>query len=106
VSHHRFPICPISGKVRYRDHRDIKLVLRQADRDRGAARLNEVACSRRETRGYQCASCDGWHLTSQPARTVHLVPVPKPTGHVPGPAAMAIRRMVAATGLTVGSAAA
>jgi hypothetical protein len=105
MSHHRFPRCPISGKVRYRERRDIKLALRQANRDRSQAQLSDVACSRRETRGYQCAGCDGWHLTSQAARTVHLVPVPKPTVRVPGPAAQAIRQMVAATGLTVGTAA-
>jgi hypothetical protein len=105
MSHHRYPICPISGKLRYRDHRDVKLALRQATRDRSRARLNEVVCSRRETHGYLCTSCNGWHLTSQPIRSVRLVPVAKPNERVPGPAAMAIRGMVAATGLAISTAA-
>jgi hypothetical protein len=105
MSHHRYPICPMSGKVRYRDRRDVKLALRQAEWDRSRARLNEVVCSRRETRGYHCSSCHGWHLTSQSAPSVRLVPVANLTRGVPRPAAEAIRRMVASTGLTVGTAA-
>jgi hypothetical protein len=104
MSHHRFPICPISGKIRYRELKDVKLALRQADRDRYRARLNEVACSRRETHGYSCSDCDGWHLTSQPARPVRLVPVARLTVHIPGPAAEAIRRMATATGLAAAAA--
>lgn len=102
MSHHRYPICPTSGKLRYGELKDIKLVMRQADSDRSRARLNKVTCSRREIRSYECSDCHGWHLTSKPIR---LVPVPKPTARIPGPAALAIRRMVAATGLTVSTAA-
>lgn len=106
MSHHRFPICPSSRKIRYRELKDVKLALRHADRDRYRARLSEVACSRRETRGYICSDCDGWHLTSQPARSVRLaVPIAKPTMHIPGQAAEAIRRMATATGLAAAVAA-
>lgn len=98
MSHHRYPICPTSGKVRYGDRKDVKLEMRKADRDRSRARLNKVSCSRREVRSYECAECLGWHLTSQPARTIHLVPVTKVTVHTPGLAAQAILRMVAGTG--------
>jgi hypothetical protein len=99
MSHHRYPICPASGKIRYGELKDVKLTMRQAAWDRSRARVNEVACSRREIRSYECPDCSGWHLSSKPARPVRLVPEPKPAAGVPGPAAQAIRRMVAATGL-------
>ncbi|HEY5249522.1 MAG TPA: hypothetical protein VIJ15_13850 [Dermatophilaceae bacterium] len=99
MSHHRYPICPTSGKVRYGSRKDVKLEMRQASRDRSRARMNEVTCSRREVRSYECSDCSGWHLTSQPDRPARLVPVTKVTAWIPGPAAEAIRRMVAATGV-------
>jgi len=105
MSHHRFPICPISGKVRYGERKDIKLALRQANRDRSRARLNEVACSRREIRGYRCTDCGGWHLTSQPARRLRLVTATELTAFTTRPAAEAIRTIAAASGLTGGTAA-
>jgi hypothetical protein len=104
MSHHRYPICPASGKIRYGEPKDVKLAMRQAACDRSRARLHDVACSRRETRSYECSDCSGWHLTSQPARPIQLLATAS-TVRVPGPAALAIRRMVAATGLTVSSAA-
>lgn len=107
MSHHRFPVCPISGKVRYGERKDIKLAMREAEWDRSRARVNEVTCSRREIRSYQCEDCHGWHLTSQqarPARPVRLVPSRYVT-HTPGPAAQAIRRMFTANRPTAGSAA-
>jgi hypothetical protein len=105
VSYHRYPICPTSGKIRYGEPKDIKLAMRQADQDRSRARLNRVACSRREIRSYECPDCSGWHLTSRPARPIRLVPAKKVTVHIPGAAAQAILRMVAATGLTASAAA-
>lgn len=105
MSRRRDPICPTSGKVRFREPKDIKRALRKADRDRSRARLNDVACSRREIHSYSCSDCNGWHLTSQKDRPIRLVPVARPTMHTPGPAAGAIRRMATATGLTVGAAA-
>jgi len=104
MSHHRYPICPATGKVRFREPRDIKLALRKVDRNRARARLNEVASSRREIRGYNCSDCSGWHLTAQPDRPSRLVPVAKLTVRIPGPATEAIRRIAAATGLTASTA--
>jgi hypothetical protein len=98
MSRHRYPICPASGKIRYGELKDVKLTMRQAAWDRSRALLNEVACSRREIRSYECPDCSGWHLSSKPARPTRLVPKPNPAAPVPGPAAQAIRRMVAATG--------
>jgi hypothetical protein len=105
MSHHRYPICPTSGKVRYGELKDVKIAMRQADRDRSRARVNEVACSRREIRSYECSDCRGWHLTSQPAQPIRLVPATKVTVLIPGPAAHAMRRMAAARGLKVSTAA-
>ena len=100
MSRHRNPICESSGKIRYRERRDVKFALRRADGDRSRARLNDVACSRRETSGYLCSDCDGWHLTSQQTRPARFVPRPAFSVHIPGPAADAIRRMADATRLT------
>ena len=105
MSHHRYPICPTSGKIRYGEPKDIKLAMRKADWDRSRARLNKVACSRREVRSYECPECSGWHLTSQPVRQVRVVPARNFASHVPGPAAQAIRRMVAGSGSVVSTAA-
>lgn len=105
MSRHRYPICPTSGKARYRGRRDIKLALRHADRDRARAAVNEVGCNRREVRGYHCPDCNGWHLTSQPESSVGMVPVAQVGSRASETAAEAIRGMVAATGLKVGTAA-
>jgi hypothetical protein len=108
MSHHRNAICQTSGKVRYREPRDVKFALRRADGDRHKARLNNVACGRRETSSYSCADCGGWHLTSQsaqPARSARPVSTAKFTRHLPSPAADAIRRMAMGAGLPAGIAA-
>jgi len=108
MSQHRNAICQTSGKVRYREPRDVKFALRRADGDRHKAHLNDVACGRRETSSYSCADCDGWHLTSQssqPVRSVHPVPAALFARRLPSPAADAIRRMAMGTGLRAGIAA-
>ena len=105
MSHHRYPLCPVSGKVRYGERKDVRLVLRGAARDRSRARLNEVACSRREIRSYRCPDCRGWHLTSQPARPIQLVPVTKLTAQLPLGTTQPSRRIVAPAGLAAGTAA-
>ena len=102
MSHRRHPICPSTGKVRYREPRDAKFALRHAERDRSRARLNEKACSHHEIDSYNCSDCDGWHLTSRPARPVQLVPLAMLKPANPGPAARAIQRMATATGLAAG----
>ena len=104
MSRHHDPICESSGKVRFREPKDIKRALRRADQGRSRARLNDVACSRREIESYSCSDCNGWHLTSQQARPVRLVPVARPILRTPGPAAGAMRRMASATGFTVAAA--
>ncbi|MEP7036097.1 MAG: hypothetical protein ABI662_09770 [Dermatophilaceae bacterium] len=69
MSFHRFPICKASGKVRFGERKDVKLALRQADRNRAQALMNDVPCSRREIRAYHCSDCNGgWHLTASPER--------------------------------------
>jgi hypothetical protein len=105
MSHHRFPICPTSGKVRYGERKDVKLEMRQVNCDRARARLNDVECSRYEIRSYSCSDCRGWHLTSTPARPVRLLPEMDLTAFRPETAAQAMRRMVTATGLLAGAAA-
>ena len=104
MSHHRFPICQITGKVRYREPQDVKVALRRAGRDRSRARAHDVACSRREIDGYRCPDCDGWHLTSKPARSARPVPAALFTSHLARPAAEAMRRMATSTGLTASAA--
>jgi hypothetical protein len=105
MSRHRFPICQISGKVRYREPSDVKLALRRASQDRSNARFHEAACSRREVDGYRCSDCDGWHLTSKSARPARPVPAALFTLHTARPAAEAMRRMATATGRTASAAA-
>lgn len=104
MSHHRFPICQITGKVRYREPQDVKSALRRAGRDRSRARAHDVACSRREIDGYRCSDCDGWHLTSKPARSPRPVPAALFASHLARPAAEAMRRMATSTGLTASAA--
>lgn len=104
MSHHRFPICQITGKVRYREPQDVKSALRRAGRDRSRARAHDVACSRREVDGYNCSDCGGWHLTSKSARTARPVPAALFTSHLARPAAEAMRRMASSTGLTASAA--
>jgi hypothetical protein len=99
MSHHRNAVCQTSGKVRYRERRDVKFALRRADGDRYKARMNDVECARRETSSYSCSDCGGWHLTSQTTRPARFVSRPKFAPHIPGPAADAIRRMAATTGV-------
>lgn len=105
MSRHHEPICESSGKVRFREPKDIKRALRRADEGRSRARMNDVTSSRRETHSYNCSDCNGWHLTSQQARPVRLAPVERPILRTPGPAADAILRMATATGLTAAAAA-
>ena len=53
--------CPVSGKVRFRDHREAVAVLHSAAR----ARLSGYPTRRAECRAYECSACRGWHLTSR-----------------------------------------
>lgn len=64
---HRFPLCHSTGKRRLGERKDVKLALQAARRARSVALIEGVSCSRREVRGYRCAACHGWHLTSKAA---------------------------------------
>jgi hypothetical protein len=97
MSYHRFPICKTSGKVRFGERKDIKLALRQADRNRSQALMNDVPCSRREIRAYHCSDCNGgWHLTASPERLISLVPAVQ----THGPSAGTTRRTLSDSELT------
>lgn len=56
-------LCAVSGKVRFRDHREAINALWNSH---NARRFHE-GTDRHECRAYQCTSCHGWHLTSQAA---------------------------------------
>lgn len=79
---HRFPRCSTTGKVRYGERKDARLALEDCRRLAAASAICGVT-RRTECRSYRCASCSGWHLTSQPARSA-----PKK----PGVAAVATRK--------------
>ena len=56
--------CPMSGKIRYRDHREATSALQRLVTQ---ARLAEELGGRLTLavkRQYRCTACDGWHLTS------------------------------------------
>jgi len=58
--------CPVSGKVRFRDKREARDALHLAVATRSLREAAGESCRRQECRMYLCASCNGWHLTSQP----------------------------------------
>jgi hypothetical protein len=60
--------CPVSGKVRYRDHHAATLRLRSVRRRRSCVPEGGMFTDRVD-RSYRCAACSGFHLTSQAART-------------------------------------
>ena len=64
---HLTPVCPASGKRRYRDrHQAQDALLAVRRRRRKAAAACGPLSLRREQRAYRCAGCAGWHLTSWP----------------------------------------
>lgn len=56
--------CP-SQKRRFRDHDEATAVLHKAKNARTIAKLDQTGTRRREQRSYECAQCQGWHVTSQ-----------------------------------------
>lgn len=60
--------CQHTGKRRFRDHQEAVVALHKAVAARARADAHDVVTARRERRAYFCASCNGWHLTSQPLR--------------------------------------
>jgi hypothetical protein len=54
--------CPVSRKVRFRDHEEAVQALHAAE----VARVfSSGDTQRQECRAYACPACQGWHLTSQ-----------------------------------------
>lgn len=56
--------CP-TGKIRYRDRQSALQVIHGAKSGSGAG---AVAGRKIPIRAYECATCKGWHLTSQADR--------------------------------------
>lgn len=63
------PVCPATGKIRYRDAHDAGLALVSLRRRRSRIESSGGEHRIRVQRKYECPSCGGWHLTSQ-ARAV------------------------------------
>lgn len=63
--HHKYPRCPVTGKIRLGERKDVRLVLADIRRASTKAQLVGLSSVRRERRGYRCPHCSGWHLTSQ-----------------------------------------
>jgi hypothetical protein len=56
--------CPITRKVRFRDHAEAVAALHAAE----VARVfSDGHTNRHECRSYACSACQGWHLTSTAA---------------------------------------
>ncbi|WP_347351345.1 hypothetical protein [Intrasporangium sp.] len=65
-------VCPVTGKVRFRDRNTAKQALKLAAFARSRAEIDGLATRRREVRVYQCleeACHKGFHLSSQPGYT-------------------------------------
>ena len=62
---HQYPGCPATGKRRLSGREDVVLALARAVRARAWADAHGTPTNRHEVRGYPCASCRGWHLTSR-----------------------------------------
>ncbi len=78
---HRYPVCPTTGKRRLGERKDVVLALAAAERARTRADLHGVPTNRQEVRGYRCASCRGWHLTSRAGREHVALRVNGPHGN-------------------------
>ncbi|MGA4507263.1 hypothetical protein ACQB6R_06065 [Propionibacteriaceae bacterium G1746] len=63
----RRDICEVTGKRRFRDHREAVQALHAARNSRKTAAELGQGSSRQECRSYACKACRGWHLTSLPA---------------------------------------
>lgn len=60
----RADICPVTGKVRWRDHEEAIQALHVAMNAKATARSYGVESRRNECRVYVCPACRRWHLTS------------------------------------------
>jgi len=55
----------VSGKVRFRDHKESVEVLHKSVNTRMAELRDQGYSKRNETRSYPCGLCAGYHLTSK-----------------------------------------
>lgn len=69
-----------SGKKRFRDHKEATRALHRSQLRQQWSSIEDQFTRRRETRAYECYTCNGWHLTSQnkrvlpgETRVLHLV---------------------------------
>lgn len=58
------PVCPATGKIRYRDGREAALELKSLARRRSRADVAGGSHRINVKRKYECPTCAGWHLTS------------------------------------------
>lgn len=64
-----WPICPVTGKQRYKQRKDAKQALEAAWHNRAGAAVRGRTSGWTVRREYQCDYCDGgWHLTSMEAQ--------------------------------------
>lgn len=77
---HQLPLCPASGKVRFRERAQAQVALRLSLWEQTNAGRAGMTTRRRETRAYRCADCSGWHLTSwaRPPRRAMSVEAKQP----------------------------
>lgn len=57
--------CSTSGKLRFRDKQEALNAVHAALVSRQFAEVDGSTTTRQERRAYSCASCHGWHITSQ-----------------------------------------
>lgn len=97
ITKHRVPVCPESGKKRYRDRHQAMDALTSARRQGGLDLAREGTTQRRETRVWKC-SCDGFHLTSLTEWNARPIDPELPLTSTPSLAA--IRAIATASGFT------
>lgn len=62
---HRSRERACGGKVRFRDHEEAVDFLHLAENARARATEDDAATTHRAVRAYDCAKCQGVHVTSQ-----------------------------------------
>ncbi|MEV4669156.1 hypothetical protein [Microbacterium sp. LWO12-1.2] len=68
INRHTRTFCPATGKVRLRDSHQAAHALQGARRVASLELFQTGHSNRRETSFYKCASCAGYHLTSETYR--------------------------------------
>lgn len=66
--HHKFPKCPVAGRVRFGERKDANLALRRAFHVRAGQRSRGEQVTRLECAAYRCEHCRGWHVSTQSLR--------------------------------------